>query len=232
MECAPRREILEDNARLMNTDGKKIIDITMPLVAGSTPTWPGSPGLSVEYFQAIPRGDRSNNTQLTMDVHVGTHLEGSLHFVDGGESVDTIALAMCVGEAYVVDCTGRSQVGAADLAACNIPDDCTRLLLKTENSARWNQGKRDFDEALVGLTADGAAWVVEHGIQLIGNDYLSISARGQASEVHATLFDGGVAVLEGVVLADVDPGTYTLVCLPLSLPKRESAPARAVLIKS
>ena len=39
-----------------------------------------------------------------------------------------------------------------------------------------------------------------------------------------------MVILEGLDLADVEPGAYRLVALPLSIPDAEGAPARAVLL--
>ncbi len=39
------------------------------------------------------------------------------------------------------------------------------------------------------------------------------------------------APVEGVVLAGVDPGTYTLIALPLPLEGFDASPVRAVLVE-
>ena len=84
------------------------------------------------------------------------------------------------------------------------------------------------------LTVNGAEWLVDHKIKLIGNDYLSVGqfsedGRVQA-EVHRILLEKGIALLEGLNLSGVKPGIYQLICLPIKLVGTEAAPARAVLI--
>lgn len=44
--------------------------------------------------------------------------------------------------------------------------------------------------------------------------------------------DGGGIVVEGLNLRDVEPGTYEMFCLPLSIVGSDGAPARVVLRKS
>jgi len=104
------------------------------------------------------------------------------------------------------------------------------LLFKTSNSNLW-QKEEKFREDFVGLTSDGASWLVERGIQLVGIDYLSIARYDETVKVHQTLLlENKVVILEGLNLAKVEPGIYQLICLPLKLENREAAPARAVLI--
>jgi arylformamidase len=62
-------------------------------------------------------------------------------------------------------------------------------------------------------------------------DYLSIERFGSPDfPVHHRLLGAGVFVIEGLDLSAVDPGRYTLVCLPLKFPELDGAPARAVLL--
>jgi arylformamidase len=82
----------------------------------------------------------------------------------------------------------------------------------------------------VGLTVDGAKWLVERGIQLVGTDYLSVVAWTDLVAAHRILLGSGMVLLEGLDLSAVAPGDYHLVCLPLRVVGGDGAPARAVLI--
>ena len=74
--------------------------------------------------------------------------------------------------------------------------------------------------------------MVDHGIRLIGIDFLSIEARGAPGHpTHRTLLEAGVVILEGLDLSGVEPGGYTLVCFPLKIVGGDGAPTRAVLLK-
>jgi arylformamidase len=102
-------------------------------------------------------------------------------------------------------------------------------LLRTRNSAFWQDEDRSFRTDYAALSPDGAAWIVGRRIRLIGADYLSVQRFGDEPETHRILMRGGVAILEGVDLSGVTPGAYRLICLPLWLGEAEAAPARAVL---
>jgi arylformamidase len=45
-----------------------------------------------------------------------------------------------------------------------------------------------------------------------------------------TLLTAGVVIVEGLNLGDVEPGAYTLACLPLRIVAGDGGPARAVLL--
>jgi arylformamidase len=72
---------------------------------------------------------------------------------------------------------------------------------------------------------------VEMKAALVGIDYITIEQYGaDAFYAHQTLLTAGVLILEGINLAHVPAGRYTLLCFPLNLNKAEASPVRAVLM--
>jgi arylformamidase len=69
------------------------------------------------------------------------------------------------------------------------------------------------------------------GVVLIGIDTPSIDPFSSKSlpTHHATRQGTGVAILEGLDLAQVPPGLYELVALPLRLRGADASPVRATL---
>jgi arylformamidase len=177
---------------------------------------------------AIASGDSANVTQLEMDVHAGTHVESALHFIDDGEPLAAVALTQLVGPALVVEIAG-SAVTPTTLEEAGITPGTSRLLLKTSNSALWHAGP-DFDPGYVALTTEAADWLVDHGLEVVGIDYLSVQRYEDSPETHRILMRAGVIIIEGLDLTDAAPGVYELVCLPLRLSRAEAAPARVILI--
>lgn len=206
----------------------RVHDISLEIGDG-LPTWPTSEGFRYRDAMRIANGDPANVTVIEMDVHTGTHVEAPMHFLEGGAPLDAMELERFVGPAVVVDVEGP-VVTAAVLGALALPDGTTRLLVKTANSGRWAAGWGGFDPVYVALSPDAARWVVDRGIRLIGIDHLSIQRYDDDGETHRILMRAGVAILEGLNLAGVEPGSYTLVAAPLRLVGREAAPVRAVLI--
>jgi arylformamidase len=207
----------------------RIHDISLAIGPG-LPIWPTSSGYRLRQAMAIAAGDPANVTEVDMDVHTGTHIEASLHFLADGEALDRLPLDRFVGPAFVVDIAGEAVTPAA-LDAAGVPPGTRRLLVKTANSARWAAGWGAFDPVYVALTPDAARWVVERGVQLVGIDHLSVQRYDDDGETHRILMRGGVAILEGLNLAGVRQGGYTLVAAPIRLAGAEAAPARAILIE-
>lgn len=205
-----------------------IIDISVA-ISKDIPVWPGNKGPKLRQISNIAEGAACNETHLEMNAHAGTHIDAPLHFIADGSSIDKISPGIFVGPVYVVDLTGVNEITAHSLESAAIPDTTERILCKTKNSALWDSPV--FDKNYVGLTPDAALWLVEKGVKLIGNDYLSVAAFEDAVSVHTTLLKEGIGVLEGIDLSNVDEGAYQLFCLPVKIEGAEAAPARAVLIR-
>lgn len=186
--------------------------------------------MKVERLSCFENGNDVNVSRLTCDVHTGTHIEASLHFLPDGESVNQIPLDILIGEAYVAHFPDAEIITPDDLDGLNIPPDVERLLLKTGNSRLWEESGHTFRHDFAALNSDAADWIVKRDIKLIGVDYLSVELYGNRdSHNHITFLRGGVVILEGLNLSLVEPGVYELICLPINLVGAEGAPARAVL---
>jgi arylformamidase len=210
----------------------QMYDISLPVLPGM-PVWPGDPPVELERFSDMACGDECNVSRLACSVHTGTHVDAPLHFFQHGASVEQLSLDVLIGPALVVECADVDAITAAYLDALAMPADTTRLLFKTRNSRLWSQPESSFRSDFVALTNDAAAWVVAHGIRLVGIDSLSIQLfHDSDSQTHQRLLEAGVVIVEGLNLCEIaQPGVYQFVCLPLKLVGSDGAPARAVLME-
>jgi kynurenine formamidase len=79
----------------------KIIDLTIPLGIG-TPPWPTYEPLQVKYFKRLaPNG--ANGQLLTHSNHLGTHLDGEIHFYTPGKDMAALQMDYLVHEGAIVD---------------------------------------------------------------------------------------------------------------------------------
>jgi kynurenine formamidase len=79
----------------------KLIDLTIPLGI-ATPPWPTYEPLQVKYFKRLaPNG--ANGQLLTHSNHLGTHLDGEIHFYTPGKDIASLSMDFLVHEAAVVD---------------------------------------------------------------------------------------------------------------------------------
>jgi arylformamidase len=89
----------------------KLIDLTIPLGVG-TPAWPTYEPLQLKYFKRLaPNG--ANGQLLTHSNHLGTHLDGEIHFHTPGKDIAELDMDFLVHDAAVVDlsdCAGDYDV--------------------------------------------------------------------------------------------------------------------------
>jgi len=79
----------------------KTIDLTIPLGVG-TPPWPTYEPLQVKYFKRLaPNG--ANGQLLTHSNHLGTHLDGEIHFYTPGKDIASLSMDYLVHEGAIVD---------------------------------------------------------------------------------------------------------------------------------
>jgi len=207
----------------------ELIDISVPLDE-DLPTWPGSPGFDLKPLQRMEEGAVANVSCLTCDVHTGTHIDAPRHFVADGKTVEQLSLDLLVGPAVVVRIPDEvDTITADDLEALEIPEGTERLLLRTRNSELWASHAGSFQQDYVALVPDAAQWVVNHDIQCLGVDYLSVQHYNDSPETHQILLQAEVVIVEGLNLSGVAPGRYELICMPLKLAGSDGAPARAGL---
>ena len=193
------------------------------------PTWPGYPTIRLKQISSINEGEMANVTHLSMCVHSGTHVDAPDHFLGNGKTVESIPLELMVGPAAVVEISAQGTITAADLISAKIPSGIKRILLKTTNSEYWAAGNMVFQEDFIAPDGEAAAYLVELGVEVIGVDYLSVAPFTDPEPTHKILLEAGVLIIEGLDLSGVEPGEYTLICLPLKIGGADGAPARVLL---
>ncbi|MHC1785205.1 MAG: cyclase family protein [Anaerolineaceae bacterium] len=209
----------------------KIFDISLT-VDENLPTWPGDPAAVRRRVKKIEEGSNANVSELVMGAHTGTHVDAPYHFLPGGSTVESLSLDVLVGPVQVVELPLECNLINGDVVAgADIKPGTERVLFKTRNSTYWNKETPVFKTNFVGISKDGAETLVDMGVKFVGLDYLSIAPYKQSRPTHEVLLGAGMIILEGVDLTGVDPGWYTLYCLPLKLGGADGAPARVILIQ-
>ena len=214
---------------LREVPAERIHDLSLPL-SSSTVTWPGDPRVRVEARLRIADGQPVNVSELVLGSHTATHVDPPYHFDDGGSRVDQLPLELLLGPAWVCEVKSESDITVVDLQG-QIPEGCTRLLLKTRNSDLWQRGETRFTPDFVAPSGEAAHWLAEMGIRLLGLDYLSADRPGtEGFPAHHALLGAGVIIVEGLDLSSLVAGWYNFYCLPLKVAGGDGAPARAVAV--
>lgn len=209
----------------------KIYDITLTVTPGMT-VWPGDPPVVLERISRMEDGENNNVSRLETSVHAGTHMDAPYHFIQDGTTIETLPLEILIGPVQVVEFPDEvGLITAGVLRASSLAEGTQRVLFKTRNSKIWQRQETQFQTDFVAVSPDGATWIVEKGIRLVGIDYLSVAPFKQSIPTHRILLGARIVILEGINLSDVPAGSYELCCLPMKLGGSDGAPTRAVLIQ-
>lgn len=205
----------------------RFYDVSLPVRSGGF-VYPGNPTVSIVPQQSIAKGAGANVSTITFGSHTATHVDAAKHFFDDGQTVDDIPVDKLIGRALLVAFDDKLRsIGAADLESQNLGDH-TRILMKTRNSVLLRDA--EFAPDYTFLAPDGAEYLAERGVELVGIDYLSIEQfHSGHHRTHRTLLERSVVIVEGLDLSEPDPGEYEMFCLPLRLHGLDGAPARVVL---
>lgn len=208
-----------------------IYDISLT-ISPHLPIWPGDPVLELEQIESMDKGAHANVTRMSAAVHLGTHVDAPHHFLNDGRTVESLALDVLTGPCYVTQLPdGVDEITSEVLERTEITSEMKRVLFGTRNSHLWAKEEATFQTDFVAITEDGAEWLVERGVQLVGVDYLSVAPYGDSVPTHTVLLKAGIVVVEGLNLSQVMRGFYDLYCLPLKIKDSDGAPARAILIQ-
>lgn len=198
-----------------------MIDISRP-IHSKMAVYPNNPVVSVVLTQEADKG-MSGLSEITLGSHTGTHIDALSHIDPAGWGAERYTFDQLIGPCDVVEIPSDVFViHAGDIS----PTTTSRVLFKTRNST----GNLDvFDPEFTALAEDAAEELVARGICLVGIDALSIKKKGVKDRVHEIFLRAGICILEGLWFADVSPGAYEFICLPLSLPGIDGVPSRAIL---
>ena len=189
----------------------KIYDISQEVF--SCAVYPGDPQPQKQTLYSTRDGDLYNLTSFAMCAHNGTHIDAPFHFLHNGRTVDQMDLCHFVGECYV--CRHSGDVTAEDAA---------RILANARGA------RRILIAGQATVTAEAAAVFAAAQILLLGNEGQSVGPEDAPMQVHLILLKQNIALLEGIVLAQVPEGRYFLSAAPLNLSGCDGSPCRAYLV--
>jgi arylformamidase len=208
---------------------RRIYDISLGMGKQHT-DYPGDPAYFRKSVASLEGGDICTLSELRLSAHSGTHIDAPAHFISGGKTIDAYPPARFYVEAKLVEVKEAQVVRPEHIPSGLAPGSA--LVFKTDNSRSGRIASGFFDSNYVGLSAEAAQHLVNAGLSLVGIDYLSIDPKDATGHpAHLILLSHDVLILESLDLRTVEPGDYTLVCLPLRLEEAEASPVRAVLLE-
>jgi arylformamidase len=154
----------------------KIIDLSIPLGIG-TPPWPTYIPLQVQYFKRLaPNG--ANGQVLTHSNHVGTHLDGEIHFYTPGKDMAELDFDYLVHDGAIVDLSdvaGDYDVYTPEMIEERVEVKEGDILIVNTGFHRygWDQPTADEVRYMVkhpGPDREFAEWAKKKKIRWIGVD--------------------------------------------------------------
>ncbi|HOK40976.1 MAG TPA: cyclase family protein [bacterium] len=158
----------------------KLYDLTQRLSI-HTPPWPSYMPLQIQYFKRIAgahMGQGANGQIIKTSNHVGTHMDGEIHFVANGRSIGDVPLEEWCGEGVIVDIS--KEVGDYDLYSPEMLKKKAKikkgdiLIINTGyHRYAWDQPEADEVRYMVkhpGPSPDFHKWAIEMKFKWIGVD--------------------------------------------------------------
>lgn len=212
----------------MESISKNWLDVSES-ISKNTVVWPGDPQAIVSQLASHELGDDYQLSEAFFSLHTGTHIDAPLHFIKDGKDVTQIPSSSMMGDVLVMDVTNENKITAEYLKRQDF-QNCERIFFKTisdEMDRKSSLEKNDF----IALDVSAANYLREKKIKLIGIDGLSIAIADELKEVHVSLLEKEIVIVEVLNLQEITAGIYEMICLPIKIAGAEAAPARVLLRK-
>lgn len=154
----------------------KLVELSQP-ISHLTPPWPTYEPLQIKFFKRLS-SNGANGQIITTSNHVGTHLDGSLHFCTHGRDIASIPLDDLYGPAAVVDLSDIAE----DYGVYTSKDIMKRVEVKPRDILiintgyhryGWDQPEADEVRYMCkhpGPTMEFADWCMKMRFKWIGVD--------------------------------------------------------------
>lgn len=203
------------------------IDLTH-LIENAMDVFPGGWSLELENIKSVAV-DGFANSVVTMSMHVGTHMDGPAHMIDGGKSLYEFGVERFFGYCDIVDASSNQGVIGVEVLT-QLPKLKSKfLLIRTDHSLRF--GKPSYYGDYPVLSEELAHRIVELGYELIGLD--TPSPDVEPYSIHQILLSKNILIVENLRKLALIPANKQvfLSALPLKM-KSDSSPIRAVVTVS
>ncbi len=202
----------------------KMYDITPP-VSTSLAVWPGDTPVSREVLCDMARGDNITLSTLRATVHLGAHADAPSHYGKEAPTIDERSLDYYLGPCQVIRVAGAPGTRIS-LESLLVEIRAPRIILVTGTYPESNVFHEDF----AALSVDLVDHLHQRGVRTIGIDTPSVDLfTSKDLPAHKRILGYDMAILEGLILADVPEGLYELIALPLKLVGFDASPVRAIL---
>ncbi|MCD4826953.1 MAG: cyclase family protein [Acholeplasmataceae bacterium] len=167
----------------------------------------------------------AHETEVTLNLHTGTHMDFPLHMIEDGQTSSELVLDRLIREVKVFDLTHlKNKITKDDLINLNINKD-DFILFKTRNSY-----EDQFNFKFIYIDQGAALYLNQKQISGVGIDALGVE-RDQADHMtHKLLFEKDIYIIEGLRLKEVKQGSYFMYALPIKMDHSDALLLSVVLV--
>lgn len=203
---------------------RTLYDIS-PTLSPATAVFPGDTPLSRRVLMELEKGQSVTLSTLTATVHLGAHADAPSHYDAFGRTIEAQPLDRYIGRCQVIRAkvARGARIKPEDLGSKIIE---RRVLLAT---GTWPDAKV-FNTDFAALSVELVHKLAGLGVLTVGIDTPSVDAADSKDlPAHKAIAEADIAILEGLDLSQVPPGSYELIAPPLKLEGFDASPVRALL---
>lgn len=215
------------------------------VLSGTTPLYGKTGAIRIDVCRSIAAGDTSNNSEISLPAHAGTHIDAPFHFDRNGWTLDQYPpdFWICT-HPFVL----QKRVEPAEIirladwqdALESIPVAADLLLLKT--GFEDYRGKVEYATHGPGIAPDVGLWLRRNRrLRMIGFDFISLSCfqeRQLGREAHRAFLEAEpegageigepLLIIEDMRLSDLDGVPKEVVVAPLVFENADGAPVSVI----
>ena len=190
-------------------------------------------------WNGLEYGLCSNSYLMSLHEHTGTHIDAPYHFFDGQTTIEKLPLenffAPCVKMDFELK-DGAVEITADMIRAWEASHrPLTKgdaVLLNVGWAKHWQKRPAlQFGKDWPGLSRDGAAYLLECGISIVGTEAFSIDPMCSSDlPAHKILLSNGILIIECLCNLEQLPDYGYLMVLPLPIKDGSASPIRAVVV--
>lgn len=209
------------------TTSERIIDIS-PLISNKLAVFPGDVRFKKRATMDFSKGHHLGLSSMEGTLHLGAHADAPNHYHPKGSSIDERDLSFYYGQCQVIKVNLKRGQRITPKHIISKKISAARILFKTDSYPDPDIWSEDFNS----LSPELIEELAKKNVKLIGIDTPSIDpAKDKELKSHLKIYSLNMAILEGIVLDNVNEGIYKLVAFPLKIKGADASPVRAVLIR-
>lgn len=196
------------------------IDLSVVL-SQQTPVYPGDMPIKIEPAGKIEQ-DGFNDHVVSINTHVGTHIDAPLHMIANGKTLDQIPVEQLVGRGVLITVDEEFDIEPVRQAGIRAGDI---VLFRTGMSEHYREP--NYFEQYPAMSEAMAQYLVSQKVRMVGVDTGSIDNL-DGFPIHKILLGGDVLIIENLANLDRLIGKeFKVYALPIKL-ALDGAPARII----